>query len=844
MAKYTGKIYTNTFNILPNRLPYFESRMAKVKKAADSKIPKIPFDYTIKHGISVPLGKHLIPAAQTNRLADARIDSNGNWVRDVLPIEITHGELASEDFERIGFIKFIDLTQVGGGKAFMPHVVDEGIVTQAEHDQRVIDIGPQLEALAANFNDKTDLNCHHCQPAQKGDKRPRDIVQIIRAKKDLKKTGGIQSNTFVMNIKEGDILQIGSGCFDRYTGIDVRGLAAFYELDKSVGAYGASGSPQGMTGYGYKTMGVWDYAERMVRYYNQREKEWLAMQKKSLWEVESPDQIYNKGTLAPLIDKRKNYAGGCFIEGAGTRLLQGRMFNMEIDPNKPARWYLQPWTGTGSVEQMKEDWEAGINEARIYIEVPEVNEMTGEEILDPLTGDVKMIDQPMPNPEYLDKMVHVRKRKGNYLGKGWRTAVVPVFPPATESKYVQRTLNRMMDWITTLKASGKYGVLQLRIKGTINLKYVGDKTKKDMNELWRMFMYADFDRRKKADKRQQTKQFQKIGSDALSATYPDSKWYSFDKEDENYLVDYITTIYGGSLSRYYSSHFNRGELAKAFSYKFQTVFLTPTEWAEFPVWMDAKKKKEAQDRAEREATNKYTNEVNRIRREQFSQWPRPIMRKIYYDAPVDEFLAFMGWDGLNDPARFNHATSLFQISGDEVKVALLNEQGWNKVLMKFRPQIIGQSTPTLPTISQPVAATPTPTPTITPTATPTSMRQRITIKDAKSKAYAAKKTSTNQGSTGNLMPLVEGWVTWKSREFSLRPDWKVKGHSIQIIDPQGNCFVVFHPSNAPSQPRIGNYYNLFDMAVVEHDSYNGLMQTIISDPTGRENTDFVDATSP
>ena len=33
--------------------------------------------------------------------------------------------------------------------------------------------------------------------------------------------------------------------------------------------------------------------------------------------------------------------------------------------------------------------------------------------------------------------------------------------------------------------------------------------------------------------------------------------------------------------------------------------MTPTQWAEFPVWMDAKKKKEAQDRAEREAANKY-----------------------------------------------------------------------------------------------------------------------------------------------------------------------------------------------------------------------------------------------
>ncbi|MCP4120596.1 MAG: hypothetical protein GY751_02450 [Bacteroidetes bacterium] len=852
MAKYTGKIYTNTFNILPNRLPYFESRMARVKKAADSKIPKIPFDYEIKPGISVPLGKHLIPAAQANRLADARIDSNGNWVRDVLPVEITHGELASEDFERIGFIQFKDLTHLGGGKGFFPYVVDEGIVTQAEHDQRVIDIMPQLESLASNFNDKTDLNCHHCQPADKGDKRPRDIVQIVKATKDLKKTGGIQSNTFVMNIKKGDILQIGSGCFERYTGINVGGLAAFYELDRAVPAYGASGSPQGMTGFGYKTMGVWDYAERMVRYYNQREKEWLAMQGKSLWEVESPDQIYSKGTLAPLIDRRKNYTGGCFIEGAGNRLLQGRMFNMEIDANKPARWYLQPWTGTGSVEQMKEDWEAGLNDARIYIEVPEVNEMTGEEVIDPATGDVKMKDIAIPNPEYLDKMVHVRKRKGNYLGKGWRTAVVPVFPPATDSKYVQRTLNRMMDWITTLKAGGKYGDLQLRIKGTINLQYVGDKTKNDMNELWRMFMYADFERRKKADKKQQTKQFQKIGSDALSATYPDSKWYSFDKDDENYLVDYLGTIYGGSVSRYSSYYSNRGELAKAFSYKFQTVFLTPTEWAEFPVWRDAKKKKEAKDRAEREATNKYANEVNRIRREKFNQWPRPIMRKIHYDAPVDEFLAFMGWDSLNDPARFNHATSLFQISGDEVKVALLNEDEWDKVLTKFRPQVIGQSTPTLPTITQPVAPTPTPTPTITPTATPASMRQRITHAEAKGKSNAAIQTSTYQGNVGGLVPLVEGWVTWMSNPngfpmyaagvpYHQRP----KGRSIQIIDPQGNCWVVFHPLSA-SFPRIGNYYNLFDVEVVQHNEYKktGIKQTIITDPTGKENTDFVDATSP
>jgi len=866
MEKYTGKIYTNTFNILPNRLTYFESRMKNVKKAADSKIPKIPFDYEIKHGISVPLGKHLIPQAKANRLADARIDSNGNWVRDVLPVEIIHGELASEDFERIGYIEFKDLTHLGGGKGFFPHVImKEGTWTQEDYDKRVIEIMPQLESLASNFNSKTDLNCHHCQPASKGDKRKRDIVQIVRAKKDLKKTGGIQSNTFPMNIKKGDILQIGSSCFQNYTGIDVGALASFYELDRAVGAYGASGSPQGMTGYGYKTMGVWDYAERMVRYYNQREKEWLAMQGKSLWEVESPKQIYDKGTLAPLIDRIKNYKGGCFIENSAEKLLRGRMFNMEIDPNKPARWYLQPWKGTGSVEQMKEDWETGLNEARIYIEVPEVNEMTGEEVIDPATGDVKMIDIAMPNPEYLDKMVHVRKRKGNYLGRGWRTAVVPVFPPATDSKYVQRTLNRMMDWITTLKAGGKWGALQLRIKGTINLKYVGDKTKKEMNELWRMFMYADFDRRKKADKKQQTKQFQKIGSDALSANYPDSKWYAFDKNDENYLVDYLGTIYGGTLYPGHSSYYNRGDIAKAFSFKYGVVYLTPTEWKEFPVWMEAKKKKEAKDRKEREAAQKYNQEVNRIRREQFNEWPRPVMRRINYNAPVGDFLAFMGWDSLNDPARFNHATRLFQLSGDDVRVALLTESQWNKVMIHFRPQgqrvgmiSTAQHPQGVPIPQPPKGPTPSPAPTPAPavqTPTPSSMRERITQAEAKRKSNDARNTSQFQGQVGQLIPFVEGWVVFiPSWEGKLHPgsnkhianwDSSVTGRLIGIADPQGNYYLAPHPSSAPTQPRIGNYYNLFDVEVAEHKDYRGLMQTIIIDPTDwPDNIEFVDATKP
>ena len=854
-------ITTNTFNILPSRLEFFERRMEAVKKAADARRPKIPFKWTDPTkivAIQIPLDARLIPRAKANLLPDVRQLSNGDWVRDVLPVTVEYGELTDAGFEYIGEIGYAVLKDTATGTTktgFFPKVVKELGLTDAEYEKRVAEIAPQLEALASKFHSYSDLNCDHC--SKTGDLKPRHSVKIVRATKDQSRWG--KNNKFKMNLKKGDILQIGSKCMQRYSGINVKTLAAFYELDrKPVSASGPNGSPQNPAGWGYKEMGVWDFAERMVQYYNAREKDWLAGRRMSLWELESPNVIYDKGTLAPLIRREgkkfskreikdewgkvirtEKYEEGCFVERKGGAIMKGREFDMhEKDPSKEAKWMFQPFKGQGSVEDMREMWETGINESRQYITVPVVNEMDGSLVIDPATGDIMEIEEPIPSTEYIEKMIR----------KDWKLKIVPIFPPATDSKYVKRTLNRMMDWITNLKPSGKYADMQIRLQQTIELGYVGEKTLSanktvDFTELWRMFMFADFERRKKADKKGLTKQFQKIGSDVLSAKYPDSKWYAFDKNDESYLVDYITTIYGGTVSRYSSYYGNRGDIAKAFSYKFQTVFLTPTEWAEFPVWMDAKKKKEAQDRAEREAANKYNSAVNTIYRGQFNQWPRPIMRKIPYDAPIDEFLAFMGWDSVNDPARYNHATSLFHISGSDIAVALLTEPQLDKVMEKFRPQIIGQSQPTPPAPTPHTPVAPTPVAPI-PTATPSSMGSRITQAEAKRKAYAARKTSTYQGSIGTLLPLVEGWVTWISRSFGMRPDFKQQGRSIQIIDMQGNCFVVFHPTSSANQPRIGNWYNLFDMEVSQHNEYNTLEQTIITDPTGRDNTDFVDATNP
>ena len=66
-----------------------------------------------------------------------------------------------------------------------------------------------------------------------------------------------------------------------------------------------------------------------------------------------------------------------------------------------------------------------------------------------------------------------------------------------------------------------------------------------------------------------------------------------------------------------------------------------------------------------------------------------------------------------------------------------------------------------------------------------------------------------------------------------------------LVDMNGNYYLIPHPTSSPTQPRIGDYYNLFDVEVAEHKNYNGLNQTVIIDPNTLEpGIEFVDATTP
>ena len=103
MAKQ--KITTNTYDILPSRIDYFRRRMDRIKKAADSKVPPIPFTYTEHPATTKPLEKMLIGRAEAGRVPDSRKLPSGQWIRDIIPITVEYGELTDAGFEYIGHIK-------------------------------------------------------------------------------------------------------------------------------------------------------------------------------------------------------------------------------------------------------------------------------------------------------------------------------------------------------------------------------------------------------------------------------------------------------------------------------------------------------------------------------------------------------------------------------------------------------------------------------------------------------------------------------------------------------------------------------------------------------------------
>ena len=830
------------YDILPSRWDYFERRMEKLKEAAGRKIPPIDFEYTAKPATTRPLDALLIPRAILGQVPDSRQLSNGTWVRDVIPVKIEYGDLINPKFDYIGYVNYGQARNTAGDlkKGIFPYIAKDAAMSDEDHEKRVASMTPRLQALGEQWTSTKSVKCELCNP--KGDEISRHTAYIVQAKEDVKQDTkkSLKGQQPQLNLKKGEIIQLGSACLSDFMGLDVDKIAAFYELDRKVGSYGPNGSPSNPAGWGYKEMGVYDYAERLVMYYGQREKEYLNSVRKALWELSSADEIYSKGIISKLMDKKVYLGGGegCFVGMAdpnsktgqknpfnvrtANRLMRGRVFNIyEGDATKTPQWMFQPFSGTGSVEDMKELWEDGINTAFQYQTVMVVNEGDGTPIIDEVTGDIVEVEVKVPSVAFIREKLQSRYYTSKEDRK-WKLAIVPVMPPSSESVYVEDTVNRMMNWIKTLDVNtseykGKADLLE-RLKSTVQLGYVGEKTVREAPQIWRMFMLHDFKRRQRQDYKSQRKQIKdKFGK--MLAQSKNGKWFTVkDLKNNRDMQNYANKIY-----RSYSDR------NKAIQYKYDMVYFTQAEMDAFPAYVA----KEEADRKAREEEQKKYSAYQQIIRDisDKTRYDRPYMRQIPYDPDVQDFLKVLGWEALGqDMDRLSSQGSnlvRFNQANNTVSHARLTDSQLDKVKAAFRPQLVTQTGVYQPTAQpQPVAVSSSKT------------MSKITQSAAKNLLRTNRPTDWKYP-TGLVLPEIEGYCAMVSRPF-YRRGMGSQGRTITMNNKDNEVFVFFYYGT--NLPEVGNYYRVVDVEVTQHSEYKGLKQMVVEDIDGGQ-VEFINITS-
>ena len=840
MSKITN---VKEYDILPSRWDYFERRMEKLKDAAGRKIPPIPFDYSAKPATTRPLDALLIPKAVRGAVPDARQLASGQWVRDVIPVKIEYGDLLNPKFDYIGYVTYGEVKDTAGQlkKRPFPYIAKDAAMSDEDHEKRVAELTPRLQAIGDQWTSTKSVKCELCNP--KGDGVSRHAAYIVQAKEDVKQKG---KKGITLDLKKGEILQLGSDCLKDFMGLDVNKIAAFYEIDLKVEARGPNGSPSNPAGWGYKEMGVYDYAERLVMYYGQREREYLSSIRKALWELPNSDEIYNPGIISKLMDKSVYYGNGdgCFVGGAnpdskgyaknpynvrtGNRLMRGRVFNIyEKDPTQDPQWMFQPFTGTGSVEEMEKLWEDGLNDAFQYQNVMMVNQEDGTPQIDEVTGDIVEVEVKVPSAKYILEKLQGRNYRTRKEDRKWKLAITPVMPPAADNEFVKDTTRRMMDWIKNLDVNASeykgQADLLVRLKNTVELGYVGEKTVREAPQIWRMFSLHDFKRRQKQDYKTQRKRVKKVNSAYLEQFVTDGKWFTVKDLNNN-----------RDMMQYVSDQYNYRERNRALQTKYDMVYLTQDQFDAFPAYVA---KKEADRKAREEERRKYQEYQNKVSAIiNANRFDRPYMRQVPYEPDVQDFLKVLGWETLADDMERmkSQASNLIRINptNDTVRQARLTDAQLTQVQDAFRPQMV--------TSQGVVPSTPTPAPTMTPSKSSLQTRPSMSMAGAK-RLLQSNRPANFAYPVGKVLNQIEGYCAMVSRPF-YRRGMSGQGRTVTLVDSLKNEVYVFfyYGSNLPE---VGQYYNVFDTEVAQHSEFRGLKQLVLEDIDGGQ-VEFIDATSP
>jgi hypothetical protein len=456
-----------------------------------------------------------------------------------------------------------------------------------------------------------------------------------------------------------------------------------------------------------------------------------------------------------------------------------------------------------------------------------VNEGDGTPVIDEVTGDIVEVEVKVPSAKFiLEKLqgVNYYTRKED---RKWKLAIVPVMPPAADNEFVKDTTRRMMDWIKNLdiNASEYKGQADLlvRLKNTVELGYVGEKTVREAPQIWRMFSLHDFKRRQKQDYKTQRKRVKKTNSVILANSVTDGKWFTVKDLQNN-----------RDMMQYVADQYNYRERNRALQTKYDMVYLTQDQFDAFPAYVA---KKEADRKAREEERRKYQEYQNKVSAIiNANRFDRPYMRNVPYEPDIQDFLKVLGWEGLADDMERmkSQGGNLIRINptNDTVRQARLTDAQLTQVTDAFRPQMV--------TSQGVVPSTPTPAPTMTPSKSSLQTRSSMSMAAAK-RLLQSNRPANFAYPVGKVLNQIEGYCAMVSRPF-FRRGMSGQGRTVTLVDSLKNEVYVFfyYGSNLPE---VGQYYNVFDTEVAQHSEFRGLKQLVLEDIDGGQ-VEFINATSP
>jgi len=825
----------------PTRVERFEEVIKRLKTAARNQ--KVYFKAKSLGKKTVPVPKGYIYLAEKNLLNGARKNKEGNWVWDYDFWEIEMEDpWPQPDFEYIG-----NLQIAADDKNFdpqnpkftaywiRPHLVDATLDRLDPEIEKVAapSVAKIIERGIAASKDKTmrrgdfspNLYCDKCNPF--GDDVPREKTKLYLVMNDIPdfeygNEGRLDKNRVKYSLKEGDVIELGSGCEDYFVYRDVKDIAMLYGDYRAKAQYGSIQSPGSKAGWGWSEMDVQNHILRQCQIYGRFEELWLKQKRRALFQV-SPKEIYAKGTYTWINPINKNLPYGynmkddvgMWLANGGGWMLKARMFEI-TDPNtQEKKTYFQPFDNMGGVKEMVN----GLADGSIpydLVDVPIMNDETGLPVLDD-DGNIQYESVRVPSSEWLYAQMRMKyKKKGLYTDKiyeAWSPSKAQPMAEEVREYVLNLDLKNLPESITDVMDASQVVNAQKLIDFTV----VGKKSEKIANDIWRIWALGNYEKRANVQK----EKYKESMVDWLNQQGIVGSWI----KKPSWLRDYndwgkLNIPTPGAFTRY-SYNKNRVEFAKR-SFE-DEIYLSPQEVTQMEANRQSQLEMEKRRREEARINNlisglprKRTPSTSYYGRTYYNDYANwfTLPSGVSYDN--DEILDLLGWGALKGEQE--KATSLVTVNANGLIYQMKLYEPEEKVVKDYLNQkLMSMAGLTqAPAVPAPTTSAPAPTPVATDKKPKiTSDQAQNVLRQAKNKNPVAAKGST--------LTDLTGYVVAKNGNF--RASWGSRSGKmcqyIKIVTDDGKRASFIMAYNVEDVPSIGDYIKIPTAEVGKYDPRYG-----------------------